>query len=187
VTEPHAPTATLPPAAPRVAIRTLGCKVNRSESDQLAEQLLASGIAVIDDEAASDVIVINSCTVTGEADAKTRKAVRRALAAPGEPTVVVTGCMAVLDADALRGLGSRVIVESEKTLVVACVLRALEGADVGDARREILQGGEGSPAEALTERRMSWPPTGDHRRSRRRAPAPPSKSRTAATTGAPTA
>jgi threonylcarbamoyladenosine tRNA methylthiotransferase MtaB len=126
------PLAATPPGPPRVAVRTLGCKVNRSESDQLSEQLLASGIAVTDDESAADVIVINSCTVTGEADAKTRKAVRRALASPTAPTVIVTGCMAVVDADGLRALGSRVIVEGEKTLLAGRVSRTLEDASATD-------------------------------------------------------
>jgi threonylcarbamoyladenosine tRNA methylthiotransferase MtaB len=142
------------PRGPLVALRTLGCKVNRSESDALADELTAAGVALTSDEAAAAVIVINSCTVTGEADAKTRKAVRHALAAPGAPTVVVTGCLAVLNADVLRGLGSRVIVESEKTLVAAVVLRALNGVGGGGVRREILQGGgaakrRGVPARSL--------------------------------------
>ncbi|MFR7797030.1 MAG: hypothetical protein ACLU37_01745 [Collinsella sp.] len=41
----------------------------------------------------ADLIVINTCAVTGEAEAKTRKAVRHALAHPNEPYVVVTGCV----------------------------------------------------------------------------------------------
>jgi threonylcarbamoyladenosine tRNA methylthiotransferase MtaB len=130
----------VPEVHARVAIRTLGCKVNRSESDQLAEQLLASGIAVIDDEAASDVIVINSCTVTGEADAKTRKAVRRALAAQGAPTVIVTGCLAALDPSGVEALGRRVVVVSDKSTVAAQVLRVLKSECLGDAGGTLRSG-----------------------------------------------
>ncbi|MEF9876481.1 MAG: 2-methylthioadenine synthetase, partial [Gordonibacter sp.] len=58
----------------RFAIVNLGCKVNRVESDAIAAALLAAGGS----EAAptdADLIVVNTCTVTGEAEKKTRKAV----------------------------------------------------------------------------------------------------------------
>ena len=68
---------------------------------------------MVADEAAADVVVVNTCTVTGEADAKARKEVRRALAACGG-AVVVTGCLAALDPAALRGLDARVVVEPDR-------------------------------------------------------------------------
>jgi threonylcarbamoyladenosine tRNA methylthiotransferase MtaB len=98
----------------RVAIRTLGCKVNRTESEGLAESLLASGIAIVEEESSADLVIVNTCTVTGEADAKARKEVRRALAAAAGP-VVVTGCLAAVDAASLRALDPRVVVEPDRT------------------------------------------------------------------------
>ena len=80
-----------------VAVHTLGCKVNRVESDSIAAELLGKGAQLVA-ESDAEVIVVNTCTVTGEADAKARKAVRQALRAPREPVVVVTGCLAALDA-----------------------------------------------------------------------------------------
>lgn len=103
-----------------VAFRTLGCKVNRVESDAIATELLGRGCRLADEDEAA-VIIINTCTVTGEADAKARKAVRQALKASGEPVVVVTGCLAALDADGLRALGERVVVEADKEAVAARV------------------------------------------------------------------
>lgn len=107
-----------------VAFRTLGCKVNRVESDAIATELLGRGCRLADEDEAA-VIIINTCTVTGEADAKARKAVRQALKASGEPVVVVTGCLAALDADGLRALGERVVVEADKEAVAARVTRML--------------------------------------------------------------
>ena len=108
-----------------VALRTLGCKVNRAESEAIAAELLGAGVRIVaEDEAA--VIVVNTCTVTGEADAKARKAVRQALAAAHEPVVVVTGCLAALDREALTALGRRVVVEADKERV-ASVVRELLG------------------------------------------------------------
>jgi len=107
----------------RVCFVTLGCKVNQAESEAIAASLGMDGERV--DAAAADVVVVNTCTVTGEADHKARKAVRRALAAPSKPVVVVTGCLAALDTEGLRALGDRVVVEADKGQVAARVLGAL--------------------------------------------------------------
>ncbi|MCL2757577.1 MAG: tRNA (N(6)-L-threonylcarbamoyladenosine(37)-C(2))-methylthiotransferase MtaB [Coriobacteriia bacterium] len=98
-------------------VHNLGCKVNRVESDLIHAKLLAKGAcATSRDEA--DVIIINTCTVTAEADSKTRKAVRQAVTAPKAPWVVVTGCSAVLQSKNLASLGSRVIVEADRTVAL---------------------------------------------------------------------
>lgn len=124
-----------------VAFRTLGCKVNRVESESIAAQLLGSGCEVVSEDEA-DVIVVNTCTVTAEADAKARKAVRRALAAAGSPVVVVTGCLAALDSEALLALGERVVVEADKERVAARV------GELFDARRR-SGARDGGPAEGV--------------------------------------
>jgi threonylcarbamoyladenosine tRNA methylthiotransferase MtaB len=99
-----------------VAVKTLGCKVNQAESDAIAAALVASGTAPVAERDAS-VVVINTCTVTGEADRKARKAIRHALALPGAPTVVVTGCLAAVDPVGVAALGERVVVEPDKDRV----------------------------------------------------------------------
>lgn len=74
------------------SIITLGCKVNKVEADSMSVRLTALGATQSALEAAR-VVLINTCTVTGEADSKTRKAAHRALrdATPGA-TVIVCGC-----------------------------------------------------------------------------------------------
>lgn len=119
-----------PSGSLRVAFRTLGCKVNRVESDTIAAELLGCGFEVSSEDQAQ-VVVINTCTVTGEADTKARKAVRQALKAACSPIVVVTGCLASLDADGLRSLDPRVVVESDKSRVASRVAAALEPVDRG--------------------------------------------------------
>lgn len=129
---------------PTVRFLTFGCKVNQAESDALAADARAAGLAVVADESA-DVVVVNSCTVTAEADRKVRKAVRHALGLPGHPTVVVTGCLAALEPAALSELGGRVLVAPEKGDVVREVLRAASGTGLG-GRREALSRHERSGA-----------------------------------------
>ncbi len=118
-----------PPVSPRVAFVTLGCKVNQTESEAIARSLGLSAEAAVSREA--DVVVINTCTVTAESDRKARKAVRRALGLPGSPIVVVTGCLASLDAVALQVLGERVVVEADKAQVPRRVCEALGGSEAG--------------------------------------------------------
>ena len=96
-------------AAFRFAVVNLGCKVNRVEADGF-ERLLAGRGGVPSSQAEADLIVVNTCTVTGEAEKKTRKAVRHALSANGEAPVVVTGCATEIDAASYEALGSRVTV-----------------------------------------------------------------------------
>ena len=80
-------------AAPRTAaIVNLGCKVNQSEVDAAARLLRSRGVAVVGAHDPADLVLVNTCTVTAEADAKSRAAVRRARRENPNATVVVTGC-----------------------------------------------------------------------------------------------
>jgi threonylcarbamoyladenosine tRNA methylthiotransferase MtaB len=111
-----------------VRVVTVGCKVNQAESEAFRSSLAAAGCDTTVSE--PSVVVVNSCCVTGEAERKVRKAVRRALAGPGDPTVVVTGCLANLDPDGIRSLDGRVVVEPDKQLLTTAVRGELSSADV---------------------------------------------------------
>ena len=63
-------------------VQTLGCKVNQYESDQVAALLRARGLVEASDPARADLRVVNTCSVTVEASAKSRQAARRAVALP---------------------------------------------------------------------------------------------------------
>jgi threonylcarbamoyladenosine tRNA methylthiotransferase MtaB len=92
----------------------LGCKVSQTDARNLREQLLADGHE--ETEAAADVAVVNTCCVTHEAVAKSRKAAARA--ARRHRRVYVTGCGANLSADVFAGLPDNVVVvpgRSEET------------------------------------------------------------------------
>ena len=76
------------------AIATLGCKVNQYDSWQLARALRAKGFRQVPFGAPADVIIVNSCTVTHVAEAKSRKLVARARRLAPHGIVVLTGCAA---------------------------------------------------------------------------------------------
>ncbi len=79
-----------------VALHTLGCKLNFSESSTIGKQFLEHGFDVVDFGESADVYVINTCTVTENADRECRQIVRRALRNNPNAFVVVTGCYAQL-------------------------------------------------------------------------------------------
>ena len=78
------------------AFHTLGCKLNFSETSTIARDLGEAGYARVGIDDAPDVVVINTCSVTEQADAKCRNAVRRALNSNPEAFVAVIGCYAQL-------------------------------------------------------------------------------------------
>ena len=76
----------------RVALTSLGCKVNYAEMAELAGALAAAGCDVVPDDEPADVRVLNSCTVTTQADATTRQRLRRLRRADPRAHLVLTGC-----------------------------------------------------------------------------------------------
>ena len=79
-----------------VAFHTLGCKLNFSETSTLSRQLQAEGFLKKEFEDVADVYVINTCSVTDNADKECRQIVRRIQRKSPESLVVVTGCYAQL-------------------------------------------------------------------------------------------
>lgn len=84
----------LPGQRTRVAIATLGCKVNQYESAAMAECLEKNGLLPAGSLAAADYIIINTCTVTGRTDYQSRQLIRRAQRLNPRAAVIVTGCYA---------------------------------------------------------------------------------------------
>ncbi len=78
----------------RVGILTLGCKVNQYESEAIAEELERRGLIVGTPSEDCCAFVVNTCTVTAEADRKSRQAIRRLHAMNLAAPIVVTGCTA---------------------------------------------------------------------------------------------
>ena len=81
----------------RIAIATLGCKTNAYESAAIAAGFEPDGVQIVPFHSDADIYIINTCTVTGRTDFKSRNLIRKALARkeqnPGVK-VVVTGCFA---------------------------------------------------------------------------------------------
>ncbi|MFT7230501.1 MAG: threonylcarbamoyladenosine tRNA methylthiotransferase MtaB [Bacteroidia bacterium] len=80
----------------RVAIHTLGCKLNFSESSTIVRQLEDNGFSRVDFSDEADIYIINTCSVTDNADKKCRTTVKSVLKQNPEAYVVVIGCYAQL-------------------------------------------------------------------------------------------
>ena len=78
----------------KVAITTLGCKVNQCESAGIAEAMAARGITLVPFEAEADCYIVNPCTVPGRTDDQSRRLIRRAIRRNPAAAVLATGCYA---------------------------------------------------------------------------------------------
>ncbi len=106
-----------------VAFHTFGCKVNQYETEELRAQLRLGGFRVVPMATGADVNIINSCTVTADADSSCRQLVRKLLREQPASRVVVTGCYAERSADELRHVSPRVEVfgNHEKPLMAVAL------------------------------------------------------------------
>jgi threonylcarbamoyladenosine tRNA methylthiotransferase MtaB len=78
----------------KVAVLTLGCRVNQSESSVIEGSLQENGITIVDLKETPDVCIVNTCTVTAKSDYNSRQLIRKA--AKTGAKVIVTGCYAQL-------------------------------------------------------------------------------------------
>ncbi len=83
----------------KVGILTLGCKVNQYESAAVAEELARRGYDISDTADKCDFYIINTCTVTSEADRKSRQMIRRLIKTNQNAKVIVMGCYAQVNAE----------------------------------------------------------------------------------------
>src|SRR5438094_4585990 len=84
------------PEARTVAFHTLGCKLNYSETSTLSRMLENEGFEKKEFDDLADIYVINTCSVTDNADKECRQIVRRIQRKAPESLVVITGCYAQL-------------------------------------------------------------------------------------------
>ena len=87
----------------RIALYSLGCKVNQAENEELAAGLRELGHAIINDPSAADLCVVNTCAVTAESERKSRKLIRM-LERRGAAAIAAAGCCAQVSPRDLQDL-----------------------------------------------------------------------------------
>ena len=108
---------------PKVAFCTLGCKVNQYDSQAMLERLRDDGYESAAFSELADVYVVNTCTVTGTGDKKSRQMIRRAHKQNPSAAIVVTGCLAQREADKLLLPGVRLVLGTQRRGEIAELLR----------------------------------------------------------------
>lgn len=88
----------------KAAFYTLGCKVNQYETEAMAELFRKSGYDIVDFDDYADVYVINTCTVTGRGDTKSRQEIRKAKKKNQDAIIAVVGCYAQIAPGEVLGI-----------------------------------------------------------------------------------
>jgi threonylcarbamoyladenosine tRNA methylthiotransferase MtaB len=115
-----------------VAFHTLGCKLNFSETSTLSRMMEAEGFQKKEFDDVADVYVINTCSVTDNADKECRQLVRRIQRKAPESLVVVTGCYAQLKPKEIAGIpGVNLVLGAAEKFNLASHLRELTKNDSG--------------------------------------------------------
>jgi len=123
-----------------VALATLGCRLNQVESQEMGALLESHGFRVVEAGASAQVCVINTCTVTGRADFSGRQLVRRVAREHPGAFLVVTGCYAQTDPEAVAALaGVDLVVGNQEKyrlpeLLASLAKRGRPEVAVGDIR-----------------------------------------------------
>ena len=86
----------------KVALKTLGCKVNQYETESIINFFKDKGFQIVDFHQNADVYIINTCTVTQEADRKSKQMIRKAIRQNRKSKIIVTGCYAQSDYEDLQ-------------------------------------------------------------------------------------
>ena len=94
----------------KIFIETLGCKVNTYESEVIKEEFLRNGYELADNLSDANVIVVNTCSVTNQSDAKSRKVIRNARKNNKNAILVVCGCSSQNHQDELKDLGADILI-----------------------------------------------------------------------------
>lgn len=88
----------------RVYYHTFGCKANQYDTERMRQEGEARGAGTAGHWSDADVCVVNTCTVTNQADAEARRFIRRVRRENSAARIVVAGCSAVLKAEDYRGM-----------------------------------------------------------------------------------
>ena len=98
-----------------INFQALGCRLNEAELETWASQFLKLGHQVTTDSAEADIVVFNSCAVTSEADRKSRQQIGRLHRKNPQAKMIVTGCHASLNSDAVKDyLGVDMVVGNDQ-------------------------------------------------------------------------
>ncbi len=109
----------------KIAFETIGCRLNQYDTEKIAAQLAKHGFRRVPFNEPADLYMINTCTVTGRADASCRNIISRAARQENHPPVVVVGCYVDSDPDKVTSLsGVDLVIHNREKDQVVNILRS---------------------------------------------------------------
>ncbi len=111
----------------RFSIDTLGCKVNQSESDFIARNLIKKGLEPVAWQYRPDFCIINTCTVTSQSDRKARQLIRRIKSKNNSSKIIVTGCFVAYNSGFLNNCGVDFMVENKDKYKIVKLIAEMSG------------------------------------------------------------
>ena len=126
----------------RIGFQTLGCKLNQYETEALASSFRGQGHVVVSENEEAEAYIINTCTVTGRADHKSRAAVRSLSKKHPHSLLIVTGCSAQLEAEILASVADNVLVvpQSAKGELLALAEKVTQANDIPTGLAQLRHG-----------------------------------------------
>jgi threonylcarbamoyladenosine tRNA methylthiotransferase MtaB len=123
---------------PKIAFTSVGCKLNRYEIQVMAEALRPYGFETVPFTQGADCYVVNTCSVTGDADLSSRQLIRRARRRNPESKVIATGCYAQLRPEDFSEMGVDAIISNRDKENLPEIILELFGISSKSDREEYL-------------------------------------------------
>jgi len=131
----------------RLAIVTLGCKVNQFESEAIAEAMEGEGWEVVPFGPGVDCTIINTCVVTGRAEADSRRWIHRARRENPHGLLLAVGCFPQIDPSGVIALGADGVVGNQEKARIAEIVEEIQRGE-GPVTRPVIKIGDVMQAEA---------------------------------------
>ena len=113
-----------------VAFTTLGCRVNQYDTDAMKGLFLQNNYEAVDFDEKADIYVINTCSVTNMGEKKSRQLIRKAKRQNEKAYVIVTGCYAQLDPDAIAAIdGVNLVIGTNNRSKIVELVEQLESTE----------------------------------------------------------
>ncbi len=125
----------------KAAFYTLGCKLNFAETTSIAESFNQTGFEQVDFKEKADVYVINSCSVTGQAEKATRNIIRQAARRNPEALIIVAGCYSQINARKLANIdGVDLVLGTQEKFIITDFLGNMEKREKAEIMTTSLPG-----------------------------------------------
>lgn len=140
------------------AFHTLGCKLNFSETSEMSRRMANAGYEKVDFDSVADVYVINTCSVTEEANRKCRQIIHRCTKRNPNAKIVVTGCYAQLEAEQVAAIPgvSLVLGSNKKNEIVEHINKITSNSETQIVTGEIMHDKAFHPSFSSGDRTRSF-------------------------------